>query len=295
MFRGRIDLPLSSDPSTRLLPWIISVMVYLAVIMQSGALALAGATASWERGLSGRYTVQLPPIEGETGEETQTRISRAIRILEGTKGIVSARQVPLTDVAASLEPWLGAGTSVLDLPLPYLIDVTLGDDPDINLDQLRQQLAGAVDGAALDDHGVWRGQLSDLIGALQLLAATVILLIGASAVIAVIFATRSGIEVHREVIQVLHLIGATDGYIARQFQRHVFGLALKGSLIGALLAFATLGLFIWGVSEFDPMLMPGISLGMWQWASLCLVPALACFIAMRAARTTVMRALRHMQ
>jgi hypothetical protein len=153
MFRGRIDLPLTSDPATRLLPWIISVMVYLAMLMLSGALVLAGATASWEEGLSGRYTVQIPPIEGETTDEINQRIDRAIRVLKRTPGVSAAAPVPLTEIAASLEPWLGAGTSVLDLPLPHLIDVTLEAEATVNLKQLRQQMSIAVPGASLDDSG----------------------------------------------------------------------------------------------------------------------------------------------
>ena len=295
MFRGRIDLPLSTDPATRLLPWIISVMVYLAILMLAGVLVLAGATASWETGLSGRYTVQIPPLDRETSEESEQRLSRAINVLKRTPGIASAKKVPLTEVAASLEPWLGAGTSVLDLPLPYLIDVTLNPEQTVDLKQLRQQLTIAVEGSSLDDHGVWRRQVADLIFALQILAAGVITLIAACAVFAVVFATRSGIAVHRDVIQVLHLIGATDGYIAGQFQHHALRLALKGGFAGAGLAAVTLSIFIWGVVEFDPLLMPDLQLTAWHWAAILMVPVAASIIAMRAARATVIRALERMQ
>lgn len=295
MFRGRIDLPLSTDPATRLLPWIISVMVYLAILMLAGVLVLAGATASWETGLSGRYTVQIPPMDGETAEESGQRLSRAISVLTRTPGIASAKKVPLTEVAASLEPWLGTGTSVIDLPLPYLIDVSLNPEQTVNLKQLRQQLTIAVAGSSLDDHGVWRRQVADLILALQILAAGVIILIATCAVFAVIFATRSGIVVHRDVIQVLHLIGATDAYIAGQFQRHALRLALKGGFAGAGLAAVTLSIFIWGVVEFDPLLMPDMRFTPWHWIAIFMVPVVASIIAMRAARATVLRALEQMQ
>jgi len=295
MFRGRIDLPLSTDPATRLLPWIISVMVYLAMLMLAGVLVLAGATTSWETGLSGRYTVQIPPLDGETTEESEQRLNRAISVLTRTPGIAAAKRVPLTEVAASLEPWLGAGTSVLDLPLPHLIDVSLNPEQTVNLKQLRQQLTIAVAGASLDDHGIWRRQIADLIFALQILAAGIITLITTCAVFAVVFATRSGIAVHRDVIQVLHLIGATDGYIAGQFQRHALRLALKGGFAGAVLAAVTLSIFIWGVVEFDPLLMPDMRFTPWHWTAIFMVPVIASIIAMRAARATVLRALERMQ
>lgn len=295
MLRGRTDLPLTSDPATRLLPWIISVMVFLAMLMLAGALVLTGATASWEKGLSGRYTVQIPPVEGETTDEAARRVERAIQVLSRTAGIAGAKQVPLSEVAESLEPWLGAGTSVVDLPLPYLIDVMLAKEPKVNIKQLRQQLTLAVPGASLDDHGAWRRQIADFILALQSLAAGVISLIVGCAVAAVVFATRSGIAVHHDVIMVLHLIGATDRYIARQFQRHAFRLALKGGFAGALLAAVTLSIFHWGVVEFDPMIMPDMRFTAWHWAAIFAVPVIACVIAMRTARATVLRELRQMQ
>ena len=265
------------------------------MLMLAGVLVLAGAPASWETGLSDRYTVQIPPLDDETSEESGQRLGRAISVLTRTPGIASAKKVPLTEVAASLEPWLGNGTSVLDLPLPHLIDVTLNPEQTVNLKQLRQQLTIAVADASLDDHGVWRRQVADLIFALQILAAGVITLIATCAVFAVVFATRSGIAVHRDVIQVLHLIGATDGYIAGQFQRHALRLALKGGSAGAVLAAATLSIFIWGVVEFDPLLMPDMRFTSWHRTAIFMVPVVASIIAMRAARTTVLRALERMQ
>ena len=295
MFSGRLDLPLSSDPATRLLPWIISVMVFLAMLMLAGALVLTGATSSWEKGLSGRYTVQIPPIEGESTVEVDQRIDRAITIIERTPGVSAAKQVPPAEVATSLEPWLGAGTSVVDLPLPHLIDVSLADKPPVNLGQLREQLGLAVKDSVVDDHGAWRRQIKKLIYSLQALAAGIILLIAGCAVSAVVFATRSGIAVHHDVLIVLHLIGATDNYIARQFQRHALKLAFKGGIVGALLVGATLAIFFKGVAELDPMLMPDLRFTLWNWLILLIVPVVVCLIAMRTARATVLRQLRRIQ
>ena len=48
-------------------------------------------------------------------------------------------------------------------------------------------------------------------------------LIGICAIAIVVFATRAALEANREIVAVLHLVGARDGFIARQ----VWGRFLK--------------------------------------------------------------------
>src|SRR5262249_40632637 len=60
----------------------------------------------------------------------------------------------------------------------------------------------------------------------------VLLLVFAATVLSVAFATRAAIATNRPVIEVLHLIGANDSFIAAHFQRHFLQLGLKGGLIG---------------------------------------------------------------
>jgi len=110
----------------------------------------------------------------------------------------------------------------------------------------------------------------------------------------VVFAVRSGLAVHREVIEVLHLMGAQDSYIARQFQRHALTMALRGSLGGALLAAAVLGGLSHVAADVDAALLANAHMPVWQWALLVLVPMLACLIAMATTRHTVLRALRRL-
>ncbi len=47
-------------------------------------------------------------------------------------------------------------------------------------------------------------------------------------------------SVHRDVIELLHLMGARDGYIAAQFERQALRLGLGGGVVGLALAVATL-------------------------------------------------------
>ena len=266
-------------------------MVYLATLALAGALLLSGLLDDWNEGLSGKVTVQVMPLGDETVEETRGRVTEAVRTLLKTPGVVEAKPIPLIEIAAMLEPWLGAAAQVMELPLPRLIDVTLEEDQIPDFDALSQRLAETVPGSTLDDHQFWREQLVKLVRSLEVLAALVVGLVAVAAVAVVIFATRGGLAVHREIIEVLHLIGARDEYVADQFQRHAWRNCFRGGVVGSLFGVATLvGLHKIG-EQLDPVLLPAIEVEYWQWGTLALVPIIASFIAMWTARRTVMRAL----
>src|SRR3546814_666665 len=195
-------------------------MVFLATLILSGGLLLSGTAAEWSRGLETRLTVQVPPLEDETESDAAARVEEAVRVVRRTPGVAEASQVPPIEVAATLEPWVGPDVSIVDLPLPRLIDVRLESGADPDLAELADRLRAAVPGAALDSHNLLQEQLVKLLRSLELLAAAAIVLMALAAISVVVFATRSGLAVHREVIELLHLIGARDKYLARQFQRH---------------------------------------------------------------------------
>lgn len=294
MIRARTDLPLSRDPSVRLVPWIIGLMTYLACLMLAGSLLLSELLGQWSSGLSGTVTVQVLPRERESVELLEARVGKLVRILERTNGVTAARALPLDEIAALLEPWLGGATALEALPLPRLIDVRLDMLDPPPMEELKTILSNADPGALLDDHGIWQEQLADLVRALELVAGFVVLLVGLATVGIVIFATRSGLAAHQDVIEVMHLIGAEDSYIARQFQ----GLALSQGLRGGIIGIATGAATIWGLAyasrHIDGAILPQATLLAWHWVVLASLPAATALISRSTARRTVMRSLKRM-
>ena len=294
MIASRYDIPLSRDPAVRLVPWIIGMMTYLACLMLAGALMLSLLLMEWTGGLNGVVTIQVMPAAEESSGALDARVEKLVRLLGKTDGIAEARAIPMPEIAVLLEPWLGAGTSLEGLPLPRLIDVQLDAAAPPAMDGLRTMLSNADPGALLDDHGVWKKQLAGLLGGLQMVATFIVVLVGVATVAIVVFATRSGMAAHRDVIEVLHLIGAQDGYIARQFQNHALSQGLRGGLIGTALGIATL----WGLGRaaghLDTAMLPPISLQPWHWALLVALPVATGLIANRTAHQTVTRTLKRM-
>lgn len=290
----RTDLPIARDASGRFLPWLVAVMVFLAAMSLAGVLALDGMLDDWSRDLSGTLTVQVPP--GDTAEETADRVERAVRLLESTPGVGAATAVSDQHLTDLLAPWLGSRDLIADLPTPRLIDVDIdlsgADRPDMVA--LEARLTDAVPGAAIDDHRVWLSKLIQLAEGLRALAWAVIGLVAAATAATVVHATRTALAVHRQQIEVLHLIGATDAYVAGQFARRALWHGVIGGLGGLALSVPAL----WGVGllahRLRGGLVPEVALGGIDWVALALLPLLAGLLAMVTARRTVRRQLARM-
>jgi cell division transport system permease protein len=287
------EVPFHSDASRRFVPLIVAAMVYLAALALTGAMAIGGTIERWSAGLQGTLTVQLPSATGDTAAlETAARTETALAALLGTSGVATAVPLEAAELRALLEPWLGAGNIPGDLPVPVLIDVTIEPGAAVDLDALRQLLRNVVPGATLNDNGVWLEQLIRLARSVQWVAAIVVALVGTAAVAIVVFATRAGMSVHRDTIELLHVIGARDSYIARQFQFQAMKLGLTGGVIGLAFAGATLAALALAGSGVRAPLVPRVSLDALQSLALAALPLLAALIATATARTTVLRALR---
>lgn len=288
----RNDLPLSEDASTRLVPWIIGVMAYLAALAFAAALMLSNVASEWSQGLEGSLTVQVPVAEGDKADVTNTRIVSAVRVLLKTEGVDSARPIPLAEIAEMLEPWLGTGADTSELPLPRVIDVKLRKGATIDFDELSRKLKAAVPGISLESHEQWRNTLLVLFRSMEFVAIIIILLITTVTLAAIIFTTRSVLAVHYEIVEVLHLIGAQDSYIADQFQKHAFQMGLKGSIGGTASALATILGIAFLTSDLETSLLPPTTLAYWHWILLATLPILESYGAMLTARFTILRALR---
>jgi len=292
---GRRDLPLSGDASARFLPWLIAFMVFLAALALVGAEALRQTAERWDGGLSGRFTVQLPPAaDPEAAGAEEARVDLAVEQLRGIDGIREIEVLDRAAAAALLEPWLGEAAADPALPLPVLIGVRHAGDAGRAAAEARARLAEALPEARVDDHRGWLGGLLDLTRGLEVLALFLLLLVGAAAVVTVVFVTRTGLAVHRPVIELLHLMGARDLQVAGRFQAHAFALGLAGGLLGLVAAGLCCFALDWAVGPSTAALLPPLQPGPRLLVPLALLPLAAALVARVTARITVMRTLARM-
>ncbi len=286
----RLDLPLRQDESARFLPWIIALMVYFAAMGGVGLISLGEALSRWDASLAGTLTLQIPP------DTSQPRIDMALGALRQTKGVVSARLLPPEETANLLQPWLGNNVAIADLPLPQLIDVRVDPRMTIAYTTLRSQLASVIPGSRLDNSPSWVGGARDFALRIEDVITAGVAAVAALIITIIIFTARIGLAIHRSVIELLHLLGAQDAYIARQFQIHALSLGLRGGFIGAIVAALTVA-FLEPAAHMLALPVPIAAYGIFDWRVWLLLIA-ACLmaggIAMVTARITVLRQLARM-
>ena len=287
----RTDLPLDREAAGVFLPAIIAVMVFLAGLGFAGSMALDNLLARWRSQIEAAVTVELPPVAGESAAAAAARRDAVLKAVADLPGVARAALLDEAEKARLLAPWFGADIQGLDLPLPDLVTVVGAPGGAIDVAALTAKLAAVSPGASIDDHGRWRGAIAGISRTATLAALGLLLLIAAAAALTVVFVSRAGLAAHRRAIEILHLIGAHDGYIAGQFQRHAL---IRGFLGGVLGAVAGAAVFEVGRRLLPGLAEAGFALAPRQWAGLALLPAAAALLAMATARYTVLSALRTM-
>ena len=270
---------------------VIGVMAFLAALAIASVLLANRTAQGWRAGLVGRMTVQVLP---QGGVAPEAEVSAALNLLQSTPGIVRAVTLSDADTMALVEPWLGKDAVIADLPFPRVIDVEVAPGTAVDTAALTEHLRRVAPHAVLDDHSRWIDRLRSASGAVVWSALIILALIAVATAATVAFATRAGLAAHREIVMLLHSMGAQDRFIARAFEWHYFTAALVAGTIGALaatIAFLSIGILErMGVAAV-PFLPPlGLNLAELPW--LALVPVVAAAIAWATARLSVVSALR---
>ncbi len=273
----------------------ITIMCYFASVTIGSVALITNIVDNWTSQISSQVTVQIKPV----GTIPQTdQIAAAVTILKATKGILSALPQTAKEASRMLEPWLGAGNVLEDLPIPRLILVSIDQKDPPDLKALALKLRQQVQGAVLDDHSQWQTELTRTATAIRMAAISILVLVILTTISIVIFATRAAMAGNRDIVEVLHMIGARQGYIARQFQIHFLFLGIKAGIIGVLLGAGTFLAFNFtlGATSGGDILNAAnnafigpLALHPQGFAYLLAVPPAAAFIGVLTSRYSVLR------
>ena len=307
--RGFDDLGLKRALGDRMLPMLVAAMAFLAALALAGSVGAASLALHWQQGAAATMTVQVPQPLEPAADARVARFDRVLEILRATPGIVRAQPLSEADLTELLRPWLGSEAGRLALPLPGVIDVRLGADAD--LPGLAARLQAAAPGSLAESHGVWLQRLRVLARSLQAVAWAALLVVALVATSVIAVATRAGLAARRAAIEIVHGLGATDGYIAGRFAGRATRLAALGGGIGAIAALPVL----LGLADLaapfagpagtavagDSVQLPVRQLLAWfatlpatLWIALPALPLAAALIGFATAQTTVRRWLRRL-
>lgn len=212
---------------------VIAIMSFLACLTLAAVTMVFEQAQLWESDVSSELTVQIRPSEGV---DMEFEIERAIRITEQSPGVGRVDAISEEQSAELLEPWLGAGLDLSELPVPRLLVVEIDNPAVLDISKLRDDLAAAVSGVSVDDHGIWINQLKRIANVTIATGIGIFLLVLAATCLSVVFATRGAMAGNQVVISVLHFVGALNRYIAREFQSRFLLIGLQGGLVGCLSA-----------------------------------------------------------
>ncbi|MEC9196003.1 MAG: cell division protein FtsX [Pseudomonadota bacterium] len=271
--------------TVRLTLFSAGAMAFLAVFALALSMATGRLASLWGDELARSSTIRISAPEAQVADQTDA----ALKVLETTPGVASARALTTEEQQQLLEPWFGNGLSLEGLPVPQLIEVVEKGDG-FDAEGLRLRLQAEVPGATLDDHTRWRRPLVKAARSLRLLGALSLILIGGTMAALITLAATAALAANSQVIRVLRLVGAQDSYIAGAFVRRFTLRALIGGAAGTAVGMIAVALL--PSAQPEGGFLTGLGFEGWHWLWPLLIPPLGAVVAFVATREAAMRTLR---
>lgn len=297
----RYDIALESGAGAHLVAWVTGLMVFFITLAFAVNIGLASVTERWVSGLSDSITVELrapaPEKDGDKQDSTARKsLDEKIKALVALGGkhdaVTSARALEDAEVRKLIEPWLGSAMPA-DLPLPVLVDMKIAPDADIAA--LKKDILKIAPTATVDTHDDTLQDVSTLVNTARVFVMMLSGVIMLLAVVAISGIVRAKLAIHHPEVETLHMIGAHDEYIARQFRHYTLKGTLKGAIVGVAAMLGTLYAVGRTTRSIDSAILPDISLSSAEWGMLVAAPVIiGTMIAHFTAQTTVLGALRRM-
>ena len=281
----------------RSLTAVVAIMTFLAALTTGAAMVVLNAASDWQSEVGREVTIQVRPTPGR---DIELDLRKAADLARAAVGTADVRIYSRNESARLVEPWLGSGLALEDLPIPRLIVIKLASGARPDFTALRQVLAAQVATASLDDHRRWIDRMRTMAGTAVGGGVAILALVLAATVLSVTFATRGTMAANRPIIEVLHYVGATDAFIADQFQRHFLALGFKGGAIGggtAILLFAVIeaaNSWLAGTAGGDEIaaLFGNLTIGVSGYMAILLQIVFMALVTAFASRQTVNRTLK---
>jgi cell division transport system permease protein len=217
----------------RSLTLVIAIMCFLACLTAGAVWMIKESSDAWLKDIASEVTVQVSP---QDNGDIDKSVADVVAYLQKQRGIANVNALTLDQSAELLQPWLGSSDALKSLPVPRLIAVEVDRTNPPDLAEIETALGRDFKGATLDDHRRWQHQIRAVTRSLALGGIAILVLVGAATTAIIVSATRSAMASNREIVEVLHFVGATDKFISREFEKHFLRLGIKAGIVGAAFA-----------------------------------------------------------
>lgn len=295
MISRKKELPLQDDSSNLFLQIMISIAVFLFGVTLAGVLSINSMLETWNESILGSLTVQVMPVNDVNQEQAKAQTlaqqEKAVELLKSKPEVEKVTPLNNEQLQKLIQPWLGDGVEVNDLPIPQLIDVKLKIGAEVDFMGWAEELAGAAPQASLDNHKLWLNKLIKFADGLKVLALAILVLVVFITSGAIFYCTQTSLGLHKHIIEILHLMGAKDTYVAQQYAKRTGWLGFQGGIYGLFLAIPTIFVIANLAKQIEGGIISEARLNMIDWAAILSLPLFSMLIAMFTAYYTVKKTL----
>lgn len=294
----RREIPLDDEETSLFMYVLTSIYMYLFVIVLAIVMAVNAMATNWENDIMGAITVQIIPVEDENKhidtEKTLEQQNKVLQFMENVSGVKSVRILDSQDIEKLMTPWLGNKVDISELPIPALLDVGLKDDGSINYDEVTRGLKQITPNASIDNHRLWLNRLLKFAASLKHTAMLVLLMVAGICALSIYYSTRTSLWINKESLEILHVVGAPDKYIAKQYALNYAKIGFFSGILGLLVAVPCIILVgKYGLSTGSG-LINGAKLSSFAWVLIMMTPLFSSAYSMLTSYFTVKKSLEKM-
>ena len=286
------ELPIDEGYSKTFLRVIVAVSVFLFAITLAGVLSINTMFENTKKQVVSNFTVQVLPLPDY--EESRKDLLSVVNFLEHYPDVTQVTTLSDAELKTLLQPWLGQNVDIEMLPIPKLLDVKINHAKQFDYKELAVRLSEISAQASINDHNLWLSRLLKFINSLKTLAVTILIMVAGATIAAIIYAVKTGLNVHREIIQILHIMGAADEYIAMNYVKQISMMSAVAGIIGTILSVPAI-LVIGDMAQgIEAGIFSAVSFGVENWLIILLLPMVTTFLTAVTSYVTVMKTLKKM-
>ena len=298
IMKQKHEIPTEDDDTAAFVSVLTSIYMYLFVVVLAIFMAINSMAGNWEKDITGSITVQITPIEDDNKHidtaKTQEQQNKVLQFMEKISGVESVRILDEQTVQKLMAPWIGNKVDLSTLPIPQLLDVRLKPNAELNYDEITRGLKLLTANASIDNHRLWLNRLIKFATSLKTVALAILLMVVAICAFSIYYSARTSLNININSIEILHIVGAKDEYIAKQYAKKYAKIGFFAGIIGLMAAVPCIILVgKYGISTGSGLLS-GARLSNAAWTLIMLTPLFSLLYSMITSYFTVLKSLEKM-
>lgn len=289
------DVAIEDEETSFFMYVLTSIYMYLFVVVFAIVMAINSMAHNWEKDITGSITVQIIPVEDENKNiDKEKTLEQQNKVLQFMESLSVVKEVTVLDDKAInklMTPWLGDKVDITTLPIPVLLDIRLHPDVEINYDEITRGLKMISSNATIDNHRIWLNRLLKFASSLRNIALSVLIMVIIICAFSIYYSTKTNLNINNETIEILHIVGAKDKYVAQQYAKIFSKIGFFSGVVGLLFGIPSILLVgKYGISTGSG-LINGANLSYFAWVAILSTPILSSLYSRYTSYYTVIKTL----